>query len=384
MLQGLGVAIDGWGVYEQRLREMESISVPQLLVSIGMPDLDSLANAKGNLRNRAQALNAYAANSSLQQQYSAIQNSYNDLGNAAMPQQPAQPPAPSLVPSSRAVWIDGKLLVIKRAETQTGAQIQGCWLDWERLQTWMSEQLADTLPGVEFEPISTFSKASPSPQQLASLPIRLKWDFPIEDKLREPAISDPSDEQWYRVLVLPLTVAWFSWFLGAVGAAGLLMGVWRLSQRRATFVSAVTHELRTPLTTFRLYTDLLLSRKDLQESQRESYLRTLNSQSDRLARLVENVLTFAKLDGKARKLPMQSISIDRLLSFIQPRLNELAQRYQATIEVDANDQVRNCGLKIHEEMFEQMLTNLVENACKYGLAADRRTVRLECRVEGPG
>ncbi len=85
-----------------------------------MPDLDSLANAKGNLRNRAQALNAYAANSSLQQQYSAIQNSYNDLGNAAMPQQLAQPPAPSLVPSSRAVWIDGKLLVIKRAETQTG------------------------------------------------------------------------------------------------------------------------------------------------------------------------------------------------------------------------------------------------------------------------
>ncbi len=128
-------------------------------------------------------------------------------------------------------------------------------------------------------------------------------------------------------------------------AAGLLMGVWRLSQRRATFVSAVTHELRTPLTTFRLYTDLLLSRKDLQESQRESYLRTLNSQSDRLARLVENVLTFAKLDGKARKLPMQSISIDRLLSFIQPRLNELAQRYQATIEVDANEQVRNSGLK---------------------------------------
>ncbi len=113
------------GRLEQRLREMESISVPQLLVSIGMPDLDSLANAKGNLRNRAQALNAYAANSSLQQQYSAIQNSYNDLGNAAMPQQPAQPPAPSLVPSSRAVWIDGKLLVIKRAETQTGAQIQG-------------------------------------------------------------------------------------------------------------------------------------------------------------------------------------------------------------------------------------------------------------------
>jgi signal transduction histidine kinase len=54
-----------------------------------------------------------------------------------------------------------------------------------------------------------------------------------------------------------LVVTWASMLVGALAVAALLQGVIALSERRASFVSAVTHELRTPLTTFRMYVEML-------------------------------------------------------------------------------------------------------------------------------
>ena len=63
------------------------------------------------------------------------------------------------------------------------------------------------------------------------------------------------------------------------------------------FVSAVTHELRTPLTTFRLYTDMMAEGMVPTEERRREYLRRLQSESQRLGHLVENVLFYARLEG---------------------------------------------------------------------------------------
>ncbi len=59
------------------------------------------------------------------------------------------------------------------------------------------------------------------------------------------------------MLTWTLTLIWSMVLLGAAGVIWLMLGTFRLEQRRGDFVSAVTHELRTPLTSFSLYTEML-------------------------------------------------------------------------------------------------------------------------------
>ena len=76
----------------------------------------------------------------------------------------------------------------------------------------------------------------------------------------------------------------------------LLAGVVALSERRAAFVSSVTHELRTPLTTFRMYADMLARGMVPDAERRQQYLETLRTEAERLTHLVENVLSYARLE----------------------------------------------------------------------------------------
>src|SRR5207253_10770337 len=88
--------------------------------------------------------------------------------------------------------------------------------------------------------------------------------------------------------------------LAVVGLSG--WSLLDLSERRFRFVTAVTHELRTPLTTLRLYLDMLTSGFVREEERKAEYLQTLHQESDRLHRLIGNVLDFARLEKQRPRL----------------------------------------------------------------------------------
>src|SRR5262249_38258150 len=105
-------------------------------------------------------------------------------------------------------------------------------------------------------------------------------------------------ELGWTPLRIGLALAWAA-ALVALAAVGL--GGWSLldlSERRIRFVSAVTHELRTPLTTLRLYLDMLTGGPIKEEERKAEYLNTLNGETDRLSRLVSNVLDFSRLENQ--------------------------------------------------------------------------------------
>ena len=80
-----------------------------------------------------------------------------------------------------------------------------------------------------------------------------------------------------------------------------MIGLIRLSERRAVFVSAVTHELRTPLTTFNMYTEMLSS--GLVPKGREmAYVDILKNEAGRLTHLVDNVLSYARVEKNSVSL----------------------------------------------------------------------------------
>src|SRR5207248_3158003 len=123
-------------------------------------------------------------------------------------------------------------------------------------------------------------------------------------------------------LRLGLVLAWVAAVIAfaAVGLSG--WSLVDLAERRIRFVSAVTHELRTPLTSLRLYLDLLLSGMVQDEQKKQEYLATLNAESDRLHRLIDNVLDFARLERRRKGADTKPVKVGELLEQVRQTWTE--------------------------------------------------------------
>jgi signal transduction histidine kinase len=186
----------------------------------------------------------------------------------------------------------------------------------------------------------------------------------------------------YSPIRISLAIAWVFLSLAAVAVALLLKGVVTLSERRAAFVSAVTHELRTPLTTFRLYAEMLAENMVPDPAQRQHYLKTLQVEADRLSHLLENVLQYARLERGAGAKRRAEISVDALLGRVRPRLADRVQQAAMHLEIDADASTRAVQLSTDPAAVEQILMNLVDNACKYAAGAANPVIHLQARVAG--
>jgi signal transduction histidine kinase len=199
---------------------------------------------------------------------------------------------------------------------------------------------------------------------LASLPVRL---IPGEMPAAAGDSSGPLSP-----IVLSLAVAWGCVLLAAAAVAALLLGVIRLSQRRASFVSAVTHELRTPLTTFQMYSEMLAEGMVTDPGQQREYLGTLRAESQRLAHLVENVLAYARLERGRTTGRLEAVALDQLIGRIAERLAGRAAQAGMELVVQSGV-VRQTVVLANVSAVEQILLNLVDNACNYAAgAADKR------------
>jgi signal transduction histidine kinase len=219
---------------------------------------------------------------------------------------------------------------------------------------------------------------------LAALPVRLlPGEAPFEP---DSSVS---------ALRLSLAVAWGCVLLAGLAVAALLAGVVTLSERRGAFVSAVTHELRTPLTTFRMYAEMLAEGMVPDAAQRERYLNTLRVEAERLTHLVENVLAYARLERGRARGRVEVVAVEQLLARVESRLRGRAEQAGMQLVVELDNRVTPFLVRTDTSAVEQVLFNLVDNACKYAVtAADRRIHlsagilgrRLELRVgdHGPG
>ena len=145
-----------------------------------------------------------------------------------------------------------------------------------------------------------------------------------------------------------------------------------LAERRIRFVSAVTHELRTPLTSLRLYLDLLVSGMIQDEAKRQEYLKTLTVESDRLHRLIDNVLDYAKLEKRKKDGDIKPVKVNELM-------DQLRTTWTDRVGQDGKELVVISTLPAEQEvntdssMIQQIVGNLIDNARKYTRdAADKR------------
>jgi signal transduction histidine kinase len=161
--------------------------------------------------------------------------------------------------------------------------------------------------------------------------------------------------------------------LGALATTGLaLRSTIASAVQTSRFASSVTHELRTPLTTFRLYAEMLSDDMVRDPDQRRTYLNTLRDESGRLGFLVENVLTWSRVEEGRASIEPRRISAGELVSAAEPLLRRRCQEAGATFELQlTTDAIYTAA---DADRVRQVLFNLVDNACKY--AGQGATVKL--------
>jgi signal transduction histidine kinase len=307
-----------------------------------------------------------------------LRNRYAQQNFAFPGQAPAAADNAAPLPEVMApAWTGDRLMLVRRIDLAGRQVLQGSLLDWPAVRARLLADVADLLPRADLVPVRR--QDAERTRMLASLPARL-----VPGEVPTIPVSGTSAG-------LVVALAWVALALSLSGIGALVAGTAALSERRAAFVSAVSHELRTPLTTFRMYAEMLEAGMVPAERQ-AGYLHTLRVEAERLGRLVENVLAYARVErGRLPRAP-SPIALDEALGRIVPRLCERASA--AGMELLAPP-LSGIAVIAEPTTLEQVLFNLVENAAKYAAAsADKRIhlevaragarVRLAVRDHGPG
>jgi len=286
----------------------------------------------------------------------------------------AWPPANVQVSVMKPLWKSGELVLVRRVDIGGREYVQGCVLDWPAIASKLLADTADLLPNANLLPhLAAPSESIEEAREvrlLASLPVRLL-----------PGVVPMTAAAWLTSVKLALLVGWAALIMAAGAVVALLQGVMSLSERRAVFVSAVTHELRTPLTTFRMYSEMLAQGMVRDETDRQRYLETLRIEADRLTHLVANVLAYARLERGRPGGRIENLSVDRLLDVATERLEDRAGQAGFTLVVDVPEDVGTSLVQADASIVEQILFNLVDNACKYAATADNKTLTLSATLD---
>lgn len=304
-------------------------------------------------------------NTFLQNEGNFLSQTAINAGQRPMPRQVSE--AASRATPTTAVWCADQLLLVRRVSRGSDEVVQGCWLDWTAMQSWLLEEVRDLLPEAKLEPVTT---VSPSDEHLllAALPARV---------VPGPAAALPLPS--WTPLQLSLLAAWAWLTISAVAVGVLLLGVMRLSERRAAFVSAVTHELRTPLTTLQLYADLLGTTTGLPDEKRNRYIDTLRREAERLRHLVDNVLAWSRLERTTDANLLTECEWSELWQRCEPTLRRRAEQAGMMLVVEPSaTSLRVCA---NPTAVEQVLFNLIDNACKYAAAGEDRRIHVEATSE---
>ena len=162
------------------------------------------------------------------------------------------------------------------------------------------------------------------------------------------------------VLVLFLFVAMAS---GGTYIFNTLRSEMLLARQKTTFVANVSHELKTPLTSIRMFAEMLKERRQPDPQKQEKYLDLMVSETERLTRLINNVLDFARMERGERTYEKKKLDVALLCEgLIEGQRVRLEHNgFEFTFQNDLGE----AFIEGDEEAIKQALLNLLSNAEKY-------------------
>lgn len=168
--------------------------------------------------------------------------------------------------------------------------------------------------------------------------------------------------------------------LGLGAAYGLVRRESEMARLKSDFVANVSHDLKTPLSLIRMFAETLEMNRVSDEPTRREYYGVITRESERLTRLIDNVLDFSRIESGRQRYdirhgPVEPVVHEVIESFRHP-LHQQGFAVDVSIAPDLPD------VPLDAEALKQALANLLDNAMKY--SGDRRKIAVSARREGSG
>jgi signal transduction histidine kinase len=283
---------------------------------------------------------------------------------------------------------DLQLLFWKKA---SGNRIHGCVVDLKEVQ----RRIVAGLPQLySRERIITVLDHNGQPIVMPKKHTVGDWTKPfvtavISEKLPRWSIAsylaDPgviTAQSRFNALVIGLLVAilLLSIIIGGVLAFRSIFAELVRARQRTTFVANVSHELKTPLTSIRLLAEMIKDGRQPDREKQDNYLNIIVSETERLTRLINNVLDFSRADKGTKKYAMETVDIVALcrdvLESQRVRLEYGHFQVKFTADID------KVMVRADTEAIKQALLNLLSNSEKY--SQEEKMIELSVRMEGSG
>jgi two-component system phosphate regulon sensor histidine kinase PhoR len=165
----------------------------------------------------------------------------------------------------------------------------------------------------------------------------------------------------------------------------------RLESMRRDFVANVSHELRTPITSVRSAAETLRVAIESGPEAAATFVGMIERNAERLHRLVEDLLDLSRIESREFRLTLETVELHTVADHVVTLLTPNADRKRMRLIVDIP--AETAPVRAARRALEQVLSNLVDNAVKYGLengtvtlraVSEARTVRISVEDDGPG
>lgn len=202
-------------------------------------------------------------------------------------------------------------------------------------------------------------------------PLVPSWQIFIKPKSLEIINNYISTRRWVYSITLTFLIA--GMFFGIFLVLRDMSREKRIAQLRSDFVSNVTHELKTPLTSIRMFAETMHLGRIKKKNERQEYLSIIVNETERLTRLINNVLDFSKIEKNKKEYHFEptdlSIVVQSAVSSMEYWMNE--QGFKIESEIKPNVKTKADG-----DAIEQSVLNLLSNAMKYSFERKEINLRL--------
>jgi signal transduction histidine kinase len=165
-----------------------------------------------------------------------------------------------------------------------------------------------------------------------------------------------------------------------------------LDRLKDDFVSTVSHELRTPLTSIRAFSEILRDNPDLESDERQGYLTIVVDETERLTRLINQVLDLSKLESGGAEWHIEPVDLGRVVESSAEASAQLFRDRQVALQVEVSEPAP--VVDADPDRLVQVMHNLLSNAVKFcppasgevRVKVDQRdgVVRVDVSDNGPG
>jgi len=165
-----------------------------------------------------------------------------------------------------------------------------------------------------------------------------------------------------------------------------------LDELKDDFVSTVSHELRTPLTSIRALSEILLGHPQLEISERSRYLKIIIKESERLTRLINDVLDLSKIESGNIEWNVADVDLREVIGDAVSATDQLFKENNVTLEVQLPNNLP--AVRVDRDRLMQVVINMLSNSVKFcdrragmvsiGVRQSAQSLRVDVRDNGPG